>query len=74
VWLSSSGGSGETYSRCRAISGKALLAERQSRCPLEPVLGRLFEENIYNHFRLYQYKAIIPIGTTVKTITKITNG
>jgi len=31
----------ELYFGYRATSGKALLAEQRSRCPLEPVLGSL---------------------------------
>ena len=42
VWLSGSGGTGETRMNDRAISGKPRSAKkRRSRCPLQPVLGRL---------------------------------
>jgi hypothetical protein len=40
VWLSGSGGTGEIPSQLsRHFWQNALLVERQSRCPLEPVLA-----------------------------------
>jgi len=39
-------------------------------------VGPLFQVHIfiYSHFRLCQYHMIIPIGTTVTTITEAANG
>jgi hypothetical protein len=46
-WLSGSGGTGETPLHYRIASENALLAERRSRCPLEPVLGGPFRIKVF---------------------------
>jgi hypothetical protein len=51
-WLSGSSETAMLFSFSRHFWQIAPVSERQSRCPLEPVLGCFFEENIsiYNLF------------------------
>jgi hypothetical protein len=59
----------------RRFLPSASVTERRSRCPPQEVLGCFLEKTIstYNHLRVCQYDVIIPIGTNVMTITRITN-